>query len=106
MVESKLKSLGCASEDGECSNMFREKNYNSIKNYFQYLSDALEMKSLPVFDFKSLGNLKGEKNTINYNSNSIKTLILSPCVFSFAFVSMKVFSITYQKNDEGNFCEF
>lgn len=95
-VEFKLKSFGCAGSDGDCSNLFRSKDYSSIQTYFEYLSDSLEMNPLPVFVVRDFGKLHGRRFEINnYNLSVIKNETMKDNVFSFAFVMMRTLSLTY-----------
>ena len=95
-VETKLKSFGCAGSDGDCSNLFRSKDYSSIKTYFEYLSSSFKMSPLPVFVVLDYGKLHGRRFEINnYNLNVVKKETLKDNVFSFAFVMMRTLSLTY-----------
>ena len=38
-VENKLVSFGCGGKDGDCSNLFRSKDYKKLNEYFKFLSE-------------------------------------------------------------------
>lgn len=96
LVEQKLQSYGCDGGDGDCSNLFREKNYNSLNSYFSYLSKCLGISQLPVFAIRDYGKLHGRRFDIyNQNFHTIKDKTLKENVFSFAFVKMRTLSLTY-----------
>lgn len=95
-VEEKLKSFGCAGSDGDCSNLFRSKDYTSIKNYFSYLSESLNIAPLPVFVVHDFGKLHGRRFEIYSNNlKFIKNETMKDNIFSFAFVMMRTLSVTY-----------
>jgi len=97
-VEKALKNLGCHGNDGDCSNLFREKNYEKIKGYFNFLSKATGIEEVPVFDIIDYGKLKGLKYTkYNYNFNNLKEKLKQENIFSFAFIKKDTLSITYKK---------
>ncbi len=101
-VEVTLKSLGCIGIDGDCSNMFRCKDYVLLEKFFNYLSTAIELKSLPTFKIFDLNKLDGKRFEINNNKfELIKDELLKLKVFSFAFVTMRVLSLTYIEEEEG-----
>lgn len=102
-VEVFLRGLGCSGADGECSNLFRERNYPVISRYFESLGKMLELPPLPIFRFETYGNLTGERIEITpHNLQKLKLYVKQPGVFSFAFVTMKVLSVTYLKNTVGD----
>lgn len=95
-VEQQLLELGCKGKDGECSNMFRNKNYDLLEKYMNYLSNAIELRPLPMFQMKDYRKLKGKRICINkYKFNLAKNELKDNRLFSFAFVSMKELSVTY-----------
>ena len=95
-VESKLRSFGCNGGDGDCSNLFRSKNYTCLNNYFHYLSECLGIAQLPVFDVRNYGKLHGCRHEVyDQNLELIKKETLKNNIFSFAFVNKKVISFTY-----------
>lgn len=95
-VENKLLSFGCKGADGDCSNLFRRKEYSKIDMYFSFLSDSLSLPKLPLFDVHNFGRLNGYKILIDRSTNL--DIIENNCnadnVFSYAFVTMKVLSMT------------
>ena len=98
-VEAKLKSLGCIGGDGDCSNLFREKSYVSLIEYFSYLSECLEMKPLPMFKLFDFTKLKGKRFEVNtYNLDVLENESSKDNVFSFAFVTMRALSLTYMED--------
>lgn len=97
-VETKLKELGCDGLDGDCSNLFRSNNFLSLKNYFNFLSDSLNLDPITLFDVVPLNNLHGRRWDIYYGKcDFVKNEAMKDDVFSFAFVNMKVLSMTYKK---------
>ena len=95
-VEKKLQSLGCKENDGDCSNMFRNKDYVGINKYFDYLADSFELEKLPCFEVKNYNRLNGKRYIVNnYKLYNLKQETLKNNMFSFAFVSTKVLSTTY-----------
>lgn len=95
-VEFKLKSLGCIGGDGDCSNLFRNKSDLLLKQYFQFLSECLEVKPLPLFKYFEFSKLKGRRFEVStYNLDVIKNECMKDNVFSFAFVTMRALSLTY-----------
>lgn len=101
-VEAKMLSLGCGGIDGDCSNLFRAKDYTKLNVYFSYLSDVLGMEKIPLNRFIDLGNLHGrrffELNTYNRQFDLVKNETMKDNVFSFAFVTMKTLSLTYKED--------
>ena len=101
-VESKMLSLGCDGIDGDCSNMFRTKDYTSMQNYFKYLSDSLNIEQIPVIKISDLGTLNGRRffdlNTYTRQFDIVKNETMKDNVFSFAFVTMKTLSLTYRED--------
>lgn len=98
VVEEKLQQFGCKGLDGECSNLFRIKDKDSLNCYFKFLSKSFEMKPLPLFDFFSYDNLYGERIIIgNNNLEKINQLLKQENLFSYAFVTKKMLSVTYKK---------
>lgn len=99
-VENKLISLGCKGPDGDCSNLFRNKDYFKLKTYFSFLSYATNLKQLPVVPIFDFGKLEGERIDVNsFNFKIAKSQCNRNDIFSFAFVTMKTLSITYIKKD-------
>ncbi len=95
-VEDKLKKLGCKGTDGDCSNLLRDKNYNLLNNYFNYLAKSLEMKPIPLKAINDFGKLTGKKYVVtNKNINFLKKETMKKNVFSFAFIKMTFLSVTY-----------
>lgn len=92
-VEKKMKELGCKGIDGDCSNMLRDKNDNSLKQYFDYLASAFEMRPIPVTDLHDFGKLNGERYSVS--KSRIEDELLQSSIFSFAFVNSTEFSVTY-----------
>lgn len=100
-VEEKMYQLGCKGKDGDCSNMLRNKDYSSLKKYFDYLSIAMNMDSIPIKKIIDFGKLKGMRYEINKNNyDFLKKESQKNNVFSFAFVSMRTLSITYIEGDD------
>ena len=95
-VSSKLQSLGCAGLDGECSNLFRAQEQAKLKLYFEFLSKVFNLNPIPIFDFVGYNNFVGERFEIT-NPSRINEILQRPNIFSFAFVSKKILSITYIK---------
>jgi hypothetical protein len=97
-VEGMLASLGCKGTDGDCSNLFRIKDFAKINQYFSFLSDSIDLPTLPsihqLFDY---GNLVGSKEDINANSMSF---LKSQELFSYAFINMKQVSLTKFRCEE------
>ena len=101
MVESKLISLGCKSNDGDCSNLIRLKDYKTLNEYFDFLSSALEIDKLPVNDYVDFNRLNGKRISVSRsNLKIIENECLKDDVFSFAFVSMRELSLTYIKEED------
>lgn len=99
-VESKLISLGCKSNDGDCSNLLRTKDYKKLNLYFNFLSSALEIKKLPINDYFIFNRLTGKRMSVSRsNLKIIEKECMKDDVFSFAFVSMRELSLTYIKED-------
>jgi hypothetical protein len=99
-VESKLLSYGCKGVDGDCSNLFRSKDYTKLINYFAFLSDALDIKPLPMYRVFDYAKLDGKRfNIDNYDVSVAKKEVKKENVFSYAFVSMRVLSATFIKED-------
>lgn len=97
-VEDKLISLGCGGRDGDCSNLFRSKDYSHLRGYFSFLGDCLGIECLPVFDVVDFNGLTGGKiNISTADFNVAKEETKKSNVFSFAMVSMRTLSITYRK---------
>ena len=102
-VELKMIQLGCKGKDGDCSNMLRNKDYESLKKYFNYLSYAMNMESIPVKEIIDFGKLSGMRYEINRNNfDFFKKESLKENVFSFAFVTMRTLSVTYIKGVDNN----
>ena len=98
IVEELLLSYGCKGTDGDCSNLFRIKDYEKISKYFGFLGDSFSIKSLPVYDIYDFKRLKGQKLSINnYDLSNAKQEINRNNVFSFAFVNMHTLSLTLFK---------
>lgn len=98
-VEDKLKSFGCSGLDGDCSDLFRSREYEKINIYFSYLGNALGIEKLPVFVVDDFGHLSGRKIEIYSNSiNFIKDECRRDNVFSFAYIMMRTLSITYKED--------
>lgn len=95
LVEGKLKSLGCIGTDGDCSNMFRNKDYEKIKEYFTFLADSLDMKQIPIFKVYDFNLLSGKRLAVN---SGLKERVINSNIFSFAFVNMRTLSVTYLKD--------
>ena len=95
-VEKTLLSFGCKGIDGDCSNLFRCKDYQRLFNYFSFLGSCLDMPPLPVFVVHEFGMLTGYRVYIDYNTDF--ELLQADCnkdnVFSYAFVTMKALSMT------------
>lgn len=97
-VEKELTRLGCKGIDGDCSNMFRDKNYEKIIKYFDYLSDAINIKALPVFKICDFSKLAGKRFEVHsYNYDVLKKESEKTNMFSYAFVTMKTISVTYME---------
>ena len=97
-VEEKLNSLGCGRADGDCSNMFHEKDYIKLKGYFDFLSEVFNMESLPIFEFLACNNLVGSRCQVTkYNLDKIKHMLNGGEIFSYAFVTKKTLSVTKLK---------
>ncbi len=95
-VESKLTSLGCGGIDGDCSNLLRTKQYSALHEYFEYLATVTNLPSIPSFEFAEYGKLHGTKYYVYHNNQEmLRAESKKEDVFSFAFVSMKVLSMTY-----------
>lgn len=95
-VEQKMKELGCKGMDGDCSNLLRNKDYNSLRNYFNYLAEAIEMKPIPLKTINDFGKLNGKRYAVtNKNINFLKQETMKKNMFSFAFVTKKSLSVTY-----------
>ena len=94
-VEKKLLSLGCIGSDGDCSNMLRNKEYKPLEEYFSFLSQCTDLPTIDTFYFKEYAKLYGTRFNIYSNLNNLKIESKNNNVFSFAFVSMKVLSMTY-----------
>jgi len=100
-VEMKLKRLGCIRSDGDCSNMFRRKNYDLLTKYFKFLADSTELEPLPVFNVSDFGKLYGKRFEVNnHQFDILKKESLKSNVFSFAFVNMRTLSLTYIEEEE------
>lgn len=101
-VETALLSFGCKGIDGDCSNLFRIKDYGKISEYFCFLSSCLDMPSLPVFTVHEFSMLTGYRVFIDYNTNL--DILQVDCnmdnVFSYAFVTMRALSITVIKESK------
>lgn len=100
-VEVKVTSLGCSGNDGECSNLFRLKDYKKLKKYFEYLSDSLGLGQIPLMNFHESGALYGNRFDISLNPTQfdmIKNETIKNNIFSFALVNMKTLSITYKED--------
>lgn len=94
-VEKTLLNFGCKAVDGDCSNLFRSKDYFKLVEYFGFLSDSFDLRPLPVFRVNDFNKLKGKRVTINkYNEESQRNDI-----FSFALVTMSALSLTYIKEN-------
>lgn len=100
LVESKLISLGCKSNDGDCSNLLRTKDYKKLNLYFDFLSSALEIEKLPVNNYDDFNRLTGKRMSVTKsNLKIIEKECMKDDVFSFAFVSMSELSLTYIKEE-------
>ena len=101
LLEIKLISLGCKSNDGDCSNLIRLKDYKTLNEYFDFLSSALEIDKLPVNDYVDFNRLNGKRISVSRsNLKIIENECLKDDVFSFAFVSMRELSLTYIKEED------
>jgi hypothetical protein len=101
LVETKVISLGCSGNDGECSNLFRHKNYEKIKKYFEFLSNSLGLEQIPLMNFHESGALMGKRFDLSLNLNQIQLIeneTIKNNIFSFALVNMKTLSVTYKKD--------
>lgn len=95
-VEKALLSYGCKGADGDCSNLFKSKDYDKLSKYFNFLSNSFSFKPLPVYQVFDYGKLKGKRATINYgDATAAKSESTKSNIFSYAFVSMRTFSLTY-----------
>ena len=100
MVENTLLNLGCAGRDGECSNLFRNKDFTKLNNYFNYLAEALELPAIPLFDITAFNKLHGERVSTSVGLDRLKEIVNKNNVFSFAFVSKSFLSITYIDDED------
>ena len=102
-VEQKMKELGCKGIDGDCSNLFRNKEYEQLSNFFQYLSDAINMNPIPLKEIYDFGKLTGKRYEVtNKNFDFLKEESMKKNMFSFAFVTMRSLSVTYIEGDDFN----
>lgn len=100
-VESALISIGCGGRDGDCANLFRTKNYNKIGAYFTYLSQSTGLPSLPNYNVHDFGKLSGRRFSIeDAGLAAVKNETKKDNVFSFAFVSSKMLSLTYIEQEK------
>lgn len=99
-VEKKLISLGCKGVDGDCSNLFRTKDYDTLKGYFKFLSDSINLRPLPINNLFDFGKLKGKRLFIvNSNVDVVKKEAEKDNIFSYAFVTMRALSLTYLEEE-------
>lgn len=95
-VEQCLINFGCKGIDGDCSNLFRVKDYTKLVEYFGFLSEAFEMRPLPIFKIFDFNKLNGKRVFISNSDISVaKAESKRRDMFSFAFVTMKAMSLTY-----------
>lgn len=100
-VERKLIEIGCSGKDGDCANLFRNKDYSKMRNYFSFLSDAIGLPTLPVFDVYDFRKLNGRRFV--FNKDQFDTLNIESQknnVFSFAFVTTRALSLTYIEEEK------
>ena len=97
-VEQDLLSFGCKGKDGECSNLFINRDYDKITKFFSFLEDALNIPSLPVFKVNDFNKLIGKRFNINrFRFELTKKELENDQLFSYAFVSMNQLSVTYME---------
>ena len=90
-VEDKLISIGCGGIDGDCSNLFREKQFTKINLYFSFLSNSIGLPVLPsIHQIFEYGNLVGNKEPV---TNSM-LLLNNSDLFSYAFINKAQVSLT------------
>lgn len=100
-VERKLIEIGCSGIDGDCSNLFRNKDYSKMRNYFSFLSDSIGLPTLPVFVVHDFNKLHGRRFEINnYQFDIVNNESKKNNVFSFAFVTMRALSLTYIEEEK------
>lgn len=84
------------SKDGDCSNLFKTKDYITLGMYLSTLSCILNMPKLPIEKFKPYNNFIGQRLYLSdYSLDQLKEETEKVGVFSYAFVSTKVMSLTY-----------
>lgn len=96
-VGNTLRSFGCKGADGDCSNLFREKNDAALNHYFAFLGRALGLPPLPVFPYSAHGGLWGQGINLmgDYDLPAAEQETKREDIFSFAFVSSRRISLTY-----------
>ena len=100
-VENQLVSFGCKGVDGDCSNLFRSKQYEKLKIYFNFVGKSLDMKATPVFEVCELGKTGGKRIFLeNVSIDVAKKESRRDNIFSFAFVTMRALSLTYWEDKD------
>lgn len=99
-VEEKLKSLGCARSDGDCSNLLSMGQIAKVNEIIAWLSSILGLNTPSIPNSLQESNaLTGERYPLSIdNYLSIKRILEDPNVFSYAIVNTRVLSVTRIKN--------
>ena len=99
-VEEKLKILGCARNDGDCSNLLSMGETTKVKEIIAWLSSILGLTAPSIPNNLQTSNvLTGERYPLSVdNYLSIKRILEDPNIFSYAIVNTRVLSVTRIKN--------
>ena len=96
-VEKMLKSLGCARQDGDCSNMLRNNDLISLNKYISTLADMFSLDTIKINNIQPIHKLVGHRASLNcFDEKEVRT----PNIFSYAMVDSSTISITKIKTTD------
>lgn len=100
-VEEKLKSLGCARSDGDCSNLLAAEQFGKVSEIISWLASIFELDAPNIpNNLRKSNALIGERYPLSLNNyKTVKRIIDDPNVFSYAIVNTRELSVTRIKDD-------
>lgn len=101
-VEEWLRNLGCARNDGDCSNLLSANRFDKVAEIMAQLASMLDLNT-PIIpnDLQRSNRLIGERYPLsqtNYSSTK-RLLVNDPNVFSYAIVNTRELSVTRIKDN-------
>ncbi len=102
-VERKLRDLGCARGDGECTELIKSANKEKMDALLEWLADTMKLPKLIIpFSLNSFDKLSGYRIPVisSENAENLRECIKKiPGLFSYAIVSTRQISVTRLKGD-------